>query len=186
MEDVLSKLGEKVLTLQSYEALQYIQSFVARKKKVLGKSQTSICVFHGVSKLIERDASIDAGVLLVWFIESEDLFTLGETPVVLEVGRPGEEETYCDIQRILDLLSKLTPQQSGPICERIYSPLHRFVVKAHTKRNGDVAARMEQVCVWKCVCMYIYIYIYIYICEMFVLCMYVCTYVLYVCDVHTI
>src|SRR5688572_15382422 len=70
---VLSQLEEKMLAeLQSghpYEALQYVQSFVARKKKLVGQNVTSALVFRGVKLMVDNNASSSAGTLLCWFIE---------------------------------------------------------------------------------------------------------------------
>lgn len=124
---------------QSYEALQYVQSFVARKKKALGRSKTSQCVFHGAKLLVDRGSSSDAGVLLVWFIESDDLFYLA--------GKSGGAENlnYCDTERILSLLQGMSPENACPVVDQIYGPLHQVVAKAGLSRGaGEVSTRMEQ------------------------------------------
>ena len=52
-----------------YEALQYVQSFVARKKKALGQDTTSKVLYHGAKELILSGASSSAGTLLKWYLE---------------------------------------------------------------------------------------------------------------------
>eukprot|EP01031_Cornospumella_fuschlensis_P008822 gene8822-10857_t len=83
VEQLIHQLEEKIsFALQTpgigaaYEALQYVQSFVARKKKALGPAGTSKAVFHGVKCLIKAASGVDevaiattAGSLLRWFIE---------------------------------------------------------------------------------------------------------------------
>ena len=133
-----AKMAPAVST--SYEALQYVQSFVARKKKTLGKNSTSRCVFHGAKLLVDRGNSGDAGALLVWFIESDDLFNLSGTK------KAGGDETYCDTERILAILSGLSVDKAGPVVDQIYGPLHQVVSKAGLLRGaaGGVSDRMEQ------------------------------------------
>jgi len=144
MEETLAKLEEKIgeeFVASPYNALQYVQSFVARKKKMLKPNKTSRCVFHGAKSLVNRGASIEAGVLLVWFIESDDLFHLVDASKVTEV-KEQEEERYCDTERLLALLSELSEEKAEPIAERIYSPLHQVVVKSGVTKGGEVDRRM--------------------------------------------
>lgn len=50
----------------SYGALQYLESFVARKKRSLKPEQLSTCIFHGCAKLIESGNGHNAGHMLNW------------------------------------------------------------------------------------------------------------------------
>jgi hypothetical protein len=71
-----NKMGEILKTMTqklegettSYGALQYLQSFVARKKRSLDPQNLSACVFHGCSYLIGRGDAADAGNALVWYV----------------------------------------------------------------------------------------------------------------------
>eukprot|EP01035_Chromulina_nebulosa_P016966 gene16966-22461_t len=62
--DIINQLEEKMLNdLKSnhpYEAQQYVQSFLSRKKKTLGQNKTSSLVFHGAKLLIDYNAPNDA------------------------------------------------------------------------------------------------------------------------------
>jgi len=134
--EACAHLTEKFLGSQPYEALQYVQSFVARKKKALGRNKTSLCVFHSAKLFVDRDASSDAGTLLLWFLESEDLFHLA--------GQKGTEDKYCDTERILALLKGLPTQKACPVVDQIYGPLHQVVAKAGLLNVGEVSTRMQQ------------------------------------------
>lgn len=141
VDQILKQIDEKIVDSQSYEALQFLQSFIARKKRAMGRSKTSLCVFHGVRRLVERGSSGDAGVLLVWFIESDELFHLdGSTKSVLS----SEEAPYCDLERVLTLLRDLTPEQSVAVVDQIYGPLHQVVAKGGMARAASVPSRMSQ------------------------------------------
>jgi len=147
--DELAKLEAKISGSTSYEALQYVQSFVARKKKALGKSNTSQCVFRGAKLLVDRGSSSDAGALLVWFIESEDLFHLAgsvKKAGAAAAGTAGDgSDNYCDTERILSLLTGLSAEKAGPVVDQIYGPLHQVVSKAGMLRGaGAVSDRMGQ------------------------------------------
>lgn len=141
IEQIMKQIDEKIVDSQSYEALQFLQSFIARKKRAMGRSKTSLCVFHCVRRLVERGSSGDAGVLLLWFIESDELFHLdGSTKSVLSA----DEAPYCDLERMLVLLRDLTPDKSVAVVDQIYGPLHQVVAKAGMARAASVSARMSQ------------------------------------------
>jgi hypothetical protein len=146
MTELQNQLKEKVLAEinagHSYEALQYVQSFVARKKKHLGRKETSAMVFYGARLLVDNGAPADAGTLLAWFVEDgagEDYtFHMEEKKALTET------EIYCDLQRISDLLNGMPSTQSLPIVSRIYGPLHKAVlsIKA-TKKNTALWKRLD-------------------------------------------
>lgn len=119
MEEVYSTLKDKMAESKSssYEALQYLQSFVARKKKSLGKDSTSLAVFHGANLLVQRKANAEAGEVLSWFIDSDQF------------------EVVSCLQRLEELLKKMAPDQAQPLVTCIYDPLHQRVVKGMTKAN---------------------------------------------------
>lgn len=119
-----------------YEALQYVQSFVARKKKAFGQESTSTVVFHGAKQLIANNASSCAGTLLKWFIEDG-----AGTDFSFSVE---EKKNYCDVQRVLDLLSPLSSEQAYPVVDIIYDPLHLFIAKLKTKKSGALMERLNQ------------------------------------------
>ena len=149
MAELLQELEGKISAATSYEALQYVQSFVARKKKALGRSSTSRCVFHGAKLLVDRGSSGDAGALLEWFIESDDLFHLAGTKKAGIGGGAASstEKDYCDVDRILGLLRGLSPEKAGPVVDSIYGPLHQVVTVAGLMKGdmrGGVSDRMEQ------------------------------------------
>ena len=103
MEGTLQILDDKMGSSAgtTYEALQYLQSFIARKSKSLGKDGTSDCVFHGATILMNRTAYDDAGTLLEWFIDSDDFNTLDkdlDRLLMEETGLPvvvAEEPLTC-------------------------------------------------------------------------------------------
>ena len=139
MDEVFKTVSEKLAgESTSYGALQYLQSFVARKKKVLGKDNTSKVVFHGAACLIKNGNGKDAGNALQWYIESPDLFYIDVT-----AGDGG----YCDTGRVLDLFKKFKINQLEPCASVIYDPLHKAVVDSMTTlgihTDSLVAKRMH-------------------------------------------
>ena len=145
VEDLTDQLTVKILAEiaagHSYEALNYAQSFVARKRKHLGKNATSALVFHGARLLVDNQAASDAGTLLAWFIEDgagdDFLFHLEDRALV-------DKEIYCDVQRISDLLSNLKLDQTSPIVSKIHGPVHKAILnKKKIKKNGPLSKRLE-------------------------------------------
>lgn len=145
VEDLTAQLKEKILAEiaagHSYEALNYAQSFVARKRKHLGKNATSALVFYGSRLLVDNGAASDAGTLLAWYIEDgagdDFLFHLEDRAIV-------DKEIYCDAQRISEMLTGLTLEQTSPIVSKIYGPVHKAILnKKKIKKNGPLSKRLE-------------------------------------------
>ena len=143
LQTVLTQLESKMQAELSeghpYEALQYVQSYVARKKKALGQSTTSVVVFHGATQLISSNASSSAGTLLKWFIEDG----AGVDNSFLMCSEDLNSTNYCDIQRVIDLLTPLSATQAFPIVDTIYDPLHLLVAKSKTK-SAAITARLNK------------------------------------------
>jgi len=135
MEETLTTITEKLaLETTSYGALQYLQSFVARKKKAIGVDATSQAIFHGCSLLIARGDSEDAGHALSWYVDAEDLFHVS--------GHNGNKKgTHCDVERLLALMNKFTSKQMVGCVSVLYDPFHAAVLKSGmtTGRNTDSA-----------------------------------------------
>ena len=145
VEELTAQLKEKILAEieagHSYEALNYAQSFVARKRKHLGKNATSALVFFGTRLLVDNGAASDAGTLLAWYIEDgagdDFLFHLEDRALV-------DKDLYCDVQRISDLLVGLTLAQTSPIVSKIHGPVHKAIlIKKKIKKNGPLSKRLE-------------------------------------------
>ena len=111
----------------AYEALQYVQSFIARKKKALTPESASSLIFLGASLLAEAKASEDVGALLLWFIETgagEDLrFKI----------RSSVTESSCDLENLLKLLLKMTPSEYSSVIEKVYQPIGKLVSALSTR-----------------------------------------------------
>eukprot|EP01032_Pedospumella_encystans_P039041 gene39041-44260_t len=122
-----------------YEALQYVQSFVARKKKALGQVTTSEVVYHSAKELIFSGASSSVGALLKWYLEEgagvEYPFRLSTEQ--LSAGN------YCDVQRLIDLITPLTSDQAYPIIDIVYDQLHLFIAKLKLAKSatGSTSSR---------------------------------------------
>lgn len=131
-----------------YEALQLAESYVARKKKILGRSKTSSLVFSGCTTLLENSANADAGTLLAWFIEDgagdDYFFKFGD-------DSQGSEESYCDVQRLNDLLGGLSPADAYPVVEKVYGPIHKAIVKKNLDKGSRSLVRkleiLENLCI---------------------------------------
>lgn len=172
-ESLLAHLEEKVIAEVRaggvYEALQYIQSFIARKKKVLGQRSTSAAVWLGTRTLLKEAvasaASLPApqalpasavllaqtaGELLRWFIEEgagpENHFHLHAEP--LNTAITAQNGPYCDVALLLELLTPLDARIAGPIVDAIYSPLHVYIARSNVnsanKRHAHLSQRIHK------------------------------------------
>jgi hypothetical protein len=134
-----AKLLEELNSNHPYEALQYVQSFVARKKKVLGQNVTSALVFHGAKLLSEHGASSSAGTLLKWFIEDgagvDYLFKLQKNPL--------DDSNYCDVLRLSDFLTEIKNlDDKFNIINAIYGPLHILISKTKITQKSELSKRI--------------------------------------------
>jgi hypothetical protein len=162
-ESLLAQLDEKVIAeLKAgnvYEALQYVQSFIARKKKILGTKGTATAVFQGARVLIKEAVaaaantpfpgalsadiltlSSTAGGLLRWFIEDgagpENQFHMQADQL--------NSTNYCDIQHLYDFLQGVDVRVSGPVVDAIYNPLHVLIAKSKIKKHSHLAQRINR------------------------------------------
>jgi hypothetical protein len=129
MADHLAKLTEKVKNEldkgQAYEALCFVQSYIARKKRTLGTDIVSQLVFLGAKLLLEGNASADAGTLLSWFIGggagdgNKFKFAEGAT----------DSSNYCDLERLGALYTEKLPAKD-------IVTMNKTIVKALSMKFG--------------------------------------------------
>lgn len=113
-----------------YEALQLAESFIARKKKSVGRDETSSLVFHGAKLLVDGNASADAGSLLAWYIED------------------GAGDDYYfrlkdDLPLLAALIGSLPPEKSYPILQKIYGPIHKIILKQDVKTLQTLSSHLN-------------------------------------------
>lgn len=147
------KLGQELREQHVYEALQYVQSFIARKKKILGVRGTSTAVFLSAKTLLSgvnydsaesTTASLTlaatAGTLLKWFIEEgaglDYQFRLYPDQL--------NSVQYCDVQNLQEFLSALDIRTAGPVVDAIYNPLHVLVAKSKVKKHSHLSQRITK------------------------------------------
>ena len=154
ISDATSQLDAKmILELENnhpYEALQYVQSYVARKKKLLGPNNTSLIVFHGASRLVKANASSSAGTLLKWYIEDG----AGVDFTFQIDGNNNNDNNFSDLKRLIDLIEPISSLEAFPIIDSIYSPLHLLVVHDQKHNSTSIKSsssslllhRLEELC----------------------------------------
>ncbi len=162
-ESLLATLDEKVVAELKegniYEATQYVQSFIARKKKILGTKGTASAVFQG-ARVILKEAIVaatanpfpaalphdavtlasSAGALLRWYIEDgagpENQFHMHADQV--------NPSNYCDIQHVYDFLVGVDVRVAGPVVDNIYNPLHVLIAKTKVKKHSHLSQRITR------------------------------------------
>ena len=67
------KMNEELSNQHPYEAMMYVQTFVARKRKVLSKQDTCDLVYCGIKTLQSHSEWMSAGVLLEWLVSTGSL-----------------------------------------------------------------------------------------------------------------
>ena len=176
VEHLLNQLEEKVKQELAeehvYEALQYVQSFIARKKKILGQKGTSTAVFLGASLLTANHkiqssnspkpntAATNTPPPGATGLSAIPAATLGTTTGALlkwfiEDGAGLEymfhlhpemvnNAHYCDIENLFNFLSTIDTTIAGPIVEAIYNPLHVVIAKTKVKKTSPLAKRINK------------------------------------------
>ena len=140
IDSLMQSLQEKMLSYLNsepslcYEALQYNQSFIARKKKILGTDHTSTAVFCGAALLAKNKAASSAGVLLKWFIEEG---------AGLDYPFKLRNDGYCDVERLINFLKPLPVSDAAAIADVIYNPFHLLVAKASVPANSRLSTRIN-------------------------------------------
>lgn len=148
IESLLLHLSTKVkqeLDQQNiYEALQYVQSFIARKKKIMGSEGVSSAVFTG-ARLLLQASSIDpavrgnvTGSLLKWFIEegagADHPFRLLDT----------NGNAPCDTANLLELVNGLNDVSAGTLVSMVYNPIHLLLARRKLKVKSLLQKRVKK------------------------------------------
>mmetsp|Transcript_18082 Transcript_18082/g.18144 ORF Transcript_18082/g.18144 Transcript_18082/m.18144 type:complete len:351 (+) Transcript_18082:97-1149(+) len=129
-EHLREKLLQDITAGKSYDALQYIQSFIARKKKGFGHQLISSLIFEGAMILIQNGGSVEAGALLLWYIKGgageEFAFKINKT-ASLTLGN----EEFCDLDSTIVLLESVSRDKIVPLVDAVYIPIQKIFVKKY-------------------------------------------------------
>ena len=145
MED---KMLQELKASNIYEALQYVQSFIARKKKSIGTALVSSMVFHAAKLLIDYDSADYAGTLLLWFMEGG---AGEENSFRIENEREDDslEGTYCDLSRLTGILTDHPQEKASTILDVIQKQvltLTESLPTIYTTPMGRRLAKFEEAC----------------------------------------
>ena len=148
IDQLEEKIVEDLKAGAVYEALQYVQSFIARKKKTLGSNVASKLVFHGARRLIDYDASSYAGTLLLWFLDGG---AGEENRFHVEIGEAIDDETnYCDVQRFSKLATESPSEKAALVIDAVYKPLMQHIeslgISSSAGAIGERLRNLEDVC----------------------------------------
>lgn len=137
-DSLSSQLREKVLKEldlgNKYEALQYVESFVARKKKQLTPVITSELIFMSAQLLLDAESFHDCGSLMVWYIETGG----GETNKFRIKTK--DQHEFCDLEKLISLIASLSPENAACIVNKISTPIGTVINKLDTSELSNVNA----------------------------------------------
>ena len=135
------KIISDIETGNSYDALQYVQSFIARKKKSLGPSETSRLIFSATRIMFQNNASLNAAALLEWFLKGgagvDNLFSIRTDKC---------DRDFCDLERLIELLSSFSSECIGCIVERVYIPVFKLADKNQDSKQLKKLKEFEEIC----------------------------------------
>jgi len=114
-----------------YEALQYVESFIARKKKQLTPSITSELIFMSAQLLLNVKSFDDCGALMVWYIETGG----GETNKFRIKTKTNHE--FCDLEKLIELITPLSPSDAACIINKVNSPIGAVISKLDTSELSN-------------------------------------------------
>lgn len=148
LQNMEDKMLMELKASNIYEALQYVQSFIARKKKSIGSALVSSMVFHAAKLLIDYDSAEYAGTLLLWFIEGG---AGEENSFHIENKREDDslDGTYCDLSRLTGILTDHPQEKASIILDVIQKQvltLTESLPTVYSTPMGRRLARFEEAC----------------------------------------
>lgn len=146
LQNMEDKMLQELKASNLYEALQYVQSFIARKKKSIGTQLVSSMVFHAAKLLIDYDSAEYAGTLLLWFMEGG---AGEENSFYIENNKDSLEGTYCDMSRLTGILTDHPQEKASVIIEVIQKQVLTLIEglpTTYTTPMGKRLAKFEEAC----------------------------------------
>lgn len=148
LQNMEDKMLQELKASNIYEALQYVQSFIARKKKSIGTALVSSMVFHAAKLLIDYNSAGYAGTLLLWFMEGG---AGEENSFYIENKREDDslEGTYCDLSRLTGILTDHSQENASVILDVIQKQvltLTEGLPTTYTTPMGRRLANFEEAC----------------------------------------
>jgi len=138
MEGKLNSLSHTlILKIESgsgYDALQYFQSFIVRKRKSFNREELSELFFFAVKLFIDRDSLNNSIALLQWFIKggagSDCIFSLNGTT--------------DDLGKLISLLRAYEINIVAPIIEQTYVILNEKFAMSNRAEKVLLQGKMDE------------------------------------------
>lgn len=141
------KMLQELKGNNAYEALQYVQSFIARKKRSIIPETVSSMVFHAAKLLVDYDSAGYTGTLLLWFMDGGagegNRFHIEKEAATLGAG------TYCDLARLTDFFGSVSQDKAAVILDVIQKQvltLSGSLSTDYTTPSGKRVASFEEKC----------------------------------------
>lgn len=131
MEKLGSKMKEELDRNQPYEAMMYVQTFVARKRKTLSKQNTCILVFSGIKILLNHSEWSSAGVLLDW---------------LLSMGALELNPINSNFDTISSIIASIPKTQVILFLDKAYIPLCNFIQMCPTEIKHRYMFQLSLLC----------------------------------------
>lgn len=113
----------------AYEVLQFVMSFIARKKTHLDADAVSQLIFRGATYLAEKGSPTYASTLLAWYLD----------------GNAGEDKTFqvndgafSDVQRLTALLNAVSNEAGERVLDGVYKLLLPIFHSANKESQGSL------------------------------------------------
>lgn len=147
--DPLEAVREKLEAGQPYEAMQFTQSFLARKADKISADQAMDLVCSTLQLLLQRAEHACGADLVAWSVGRYQL-TAEHVQRVLDIARSGDSQANVSI--CLALQKTNFPELSRSIHARLgsaYAELQDFsAANRWLLKSGDVAAYADMIVAW--------------------------------------
>jgi hypothetical protein len=129
-EDYMMQLEAKMKEGgDAYEVLQFVMSFIARKKTHLDADAVSQLIFRGATYLAEKGSPTYASTLLAWYLD----------------GNAGEDKTFqvndgafSDVQRLTALLDAVSNEAGERVLDGVYKLLLPMFHSVNKESQGSL------------------------------------------------
>lgn len=139
-QHLVTKVTEWIDKGKAYDGLQYVQTFIARKKKQFGPSVTSLLIFHSAKLFMTEELCSNAGALILWFIKGGT--GEGYSFTILDVS---DDSKYCDLNRLNDLLISFPIEYVATgIVKSVHKPLTKMIKTKFSHPNIIVLQKVRE------------------------------------------
>jgi hypothetical protein len=131
MEKLTARMKEELELKYPYEAMMYVQTFVARKRKTLSHQNTCKLVFCGINVLLKHSEWESAGALLDW---------------LLSTGALELNPSNTNFDTVSSIISSIQRDHAMLFLDKAYTPLCSYIQTLQTELKHRYMFQLSMLC----------------------------------------